>query len=210
MSTQRPYPGFLIALEGIDGVGKSTLAGLVEEQLRERKMEVVRTKEPTSGRWGQILRDSATSGRLSPEEEVETFIKDRMEHVETLILPALRAGKVVIVDRYYFSMAAYQGARGFDPDELLRRNEAFAPEPDLLVLLDLEPSAGLARVQGRGDKANLFEKDSALQRAREIFLGIKKPYLFKLDARQEPVVLRDAILGRFFQIAGDASSRSAR
>ena len=151
-----------------------------------RGLRVMRTKEPTTGQWGQVLRDSALTGRLSIEDEVETFIKDRQEHVSEKIMPALRDGMIVIVDRYYFSTAAYQGARGLDPAELIRRNEEFAPEPDLLVLLDIEVAEGLERVRTRGDRANLFEQTDTLRRAREIFLRIDKPYLQRLDARRAP------------------------
>jgi dTMP kinase len=129
----------------------------VQSALAAKNWVVLRCKEPTTGKWGQVLRDSALTGRLSLEDEVETFIKDRKEHVSTVIEPALREGKTVIVDRYYFSNMAYQGARGFDPMELMRQNEAFAPEPDLLVLMDLSPEAGLQRIRTRGDRANLFE-----------------------------------------------------
>ena len=197
MSKDSSYPGFLLVLEGIDGTGKSTQAQLIEEALTARHFTVLRTKEPTTGKWGQLLRDSAVTGRLSIEEEVETFIKDRREHVTEKIMPALRAGQIVIVDRYYFSTAAYQGARGLDPQELIRRNEEFAPEPDLLVLLDLEVTGGLERIQTRGDRANLFEQTSALQRAREIFLSLRKPYLLKLDARQDPKAICEMIVREF-------------
>ena len=66
----------------------------------------------------------------------------------------LRAGKVVLLDRYYFSTAAYQGSRGLDWREILRRNEEFAPEPDVLLILELDPRQSLGRIQGRGDQAN--------------------------------------------------------
>lgn len=196
-----PYPGFLIAIEGIDGAGKTTQAHFVQEKLQARKLTVIRTKEPTTGHWGQMLRDSALTGRLSLQEEVETFIKDRQEHVETVIKPALHAGQIVIIDRYYFSTIAYQGARGWDTSDLLQKNEAFAPEPDLLVLLDIEPKVGLQRIRTRGDRANHFEKTGTLRRAREIFLNIKKPYLFLLDARQEPDVLCQLIVNQFSVIS---------
>jgi dTMP kinase len=184
MNAASNLPGFLMAIEGIDGAGKTTQAELVQTRLESLGLPVVRTKEPTSGKWGQLLRDSAQTGRLSIADEVETFIKDREEHVADTIRPALQNGAVVIIDRYYFSMAAYQGARGLDPEELLRRNESFAPEPDLLVLLDVEVEKGLERVRARGDRANLFEQTESLRRARDIFLEIKRPYLLRLDARQ--------------------------
>lgn len=197
MSRAHPFPGYLIAIEGIDGAGKSTLTSLVQERLEAKNFRVVRTKEPTTGQWGQMLRDSAATGRLSLEEEVEMFIKDRKEHVETLIIPALREGKVVLIDRYYFSTMAYQGARGMDPEELMRRNEEFAPEPDLLVLLDVDPKLGLERVRSRGDRANLFENAGALEKARAIFNNIRKPYLCRLDGSQPLEKSRDLILEMF-------------
>jgi dTMP kinase len=174
----------------------------------ERKLRVVRTKEPTTGFWGQQLRDSALTGRLSIEEEVEMFMKDRKEHVETLINPALQEGKIVIVDRYYFSTMAYQGARGMDPEELMRRNELFAPEPDLLLVIDVDPKLGLQRIKTRGDRANHFENNSNLKRAREIFNSINKPYLQRLDGTQEPETLRDLIVRQFLALYAERMEHS--
>jgi dTMP kinase len=200
MNRPHPFPGFLIALEGIDGAGKTTQGRFLQERLEARGLRVVRTREPTAGRWGQLLRDSAVKGRLSLQEETEAFIKDREEHVETVLHPALREGKVVIIDRYYFSTMAYQGARGLDPLELMRRNEAFAPEPDLLVVFDIDPKGGRARIKLRGDQADLFEQTEALEKARAIFNSVSKPYLFRVDATLAPEVLRDLIEGRFWTV----------
>jgi dTMP kinase len=197
MKVSPPYPGFFVVIEGIDGAGKSTQAKLLGERLTARGHHVVLSREPTMGQWGKQLRASAQTGRLSIEEEVELFLKDRREHVNELILPRLRDGSVVIVDRYYFSTAAYQGARGLDPQELIRRNEEFAPEPDLLVLFDLPVEDGLARVRARGDQADHFEQVEQLRRVREIFLSIDKPYLVKVDARKEPGVIAEEILAAF-------------
>jgi dTMP kinase len=197
LKTHYQYPGYLIAIEGIDGAGKTTQAHHVQALLQARKLPVVRTKEPTSGYWGQLLRDSALTGRLSLDEEIETFIKDRMEHVDAVIRPELESGKIVIADRYYFSNMAYQGARGVNPQEIMARNETFAPEPDLLVILDLEPKAGLERVRTRGDRANHFEKTGALRKARQIFLDIKKSYLYRIDATQGVEQIRNLILTQF-------------
>ena len=200
MHKEHYFPGFLIAIEGIDGAGKTTQANLVQSVLQARKLNVMRTKEPTTGHWGQILRDSAMTGRLSLEEEVEVFIKDRQEHVETTIIPALKEGWIVIVDRYYFSSMAYQGSRGMAPEEIMRRNELFAPEPDLLVLIDIDPKIGLERIRTRGDRANHFETTGTLKKAREIFLGIQKPYKFKVDGRDHPDDTRDSIVRQFSAI----------
>ncbi|MGO8698897.1 MAG: dTMP kinase [Limisphaerales bacterium] len=208
MNRLHHFSGFLIAIEGIDGAGKTTQAHFVQERLQQRKLCVVRTKEPTTGTWGQVLRDSALTGRLSLEEEVDAFLKDRREHVETVINPNLKDGHTVIVDRYYFSNMAYQGARGANPDEIMQRNELFAPEPDLLVILDLEPRLGLQRIKTRGDRANHFEKTGTLKKARDVFNSIKKPYLFRLDATQEPETIRDLIVRQFSALATERIAHS--
>ena len=165
--------GLFIVIEGIDGTGKSTQASRLGEWFRAQGREVVVSREPTAGPWGKKVRESAASGRLSPEEELEYFLNDRRQHVEELIAPSLAAGKVVILDRYYFSTMAYQGARGFDPSEIRRQNEAFAPVPDRLLILDLDVDSALERIGARGDTANEFEKRENLERCQEIFLSLR-------------------------------------
>ena len=163
----------LIVFEGIDGTGKSTQVKLLATALREAGYEVVSSFEPTNGTHGSKLRASATTGRLSAEEEVELFIKDRREHVLTLINPSLEDGKIVILDRYYFSNMAYQGIRGIDMAEIRRKNEAFAPKPSLLFLLDLSIEKSLVRIQVRDSEGNEFEKSEHLRQCREVFLSLK-------------------------------------
>jgi dTMP kinase len=191
--------GILLAIEGIDGAGKTTQTHLVAEELRRRGFEVVTSKEPTDGKWGQMIRNSAQTGRLSPEAELNAFIEDRKEHVHELILPNLAQRKIVIVDRYYFSTAAYQGARGMDPLELIQRNETFAPEPDLLVLLDIEASVGVKRVNNRG-AVNLFETQALLTKSSSIFQDLKKKYLLKIDATGSTEEIRDKIVYNVLRI----------
>ncbi len=164
--------GLFIVIEGIDGTGKSTQAQRLGEWFTSQGREVVLSREPTAGPWGKKLRESAATGRLSPEDELEYFLNDRRQHVDELIAPSLAAGKVVILDRYYFSTMAYQGARGFDPAEIRRKNEAFAPVPDLLLIMDLDVDAALERIGARGDTANEFEKRENLERCRKIFLSL--------------------------------------
>jgi dTMP kinase len=175
--------GLFIVIEGIDGTGKSTQAKRLAEWFRSRGREVVLSREPTDGPWGKKLRESATTGRLSPEDELECFLNDRREHVEMTIKPALADGKVVILDRYYFSTMAYQGARGFDPAEIRRRNEAFAPQPDLLLILELSIESAHGRIGSRGDTVNEFEQRDTLTRCREIFLSLRnEPFARVIDA----------------------------
>ncbi|MFM2220601.1 MAG: hypothetical protein RLZZ553_349 [Verrucomicrobiota bacterium] len=175
--------GCLIVIEGIDGTGKTSHAKRLASYLSSLGREVVLSREPTDGPWGRKLRESASTGRLGPEEELEYFLRDRREHVENVIKPALVQGKVVILDRYYFSTMAYQGARGFDPQEIRRRNEEFAPVPDVLFILDVELDTALQRIGHRGDTANHFERRESLQRCREIFLSLQnEPFVRVVSA----------------------------
>ena len=175
--------GIFIVLEGIDGTGKSTQSKRLGEYFEAQGREVVLSREPTDGPWGKKLRESMTAGRLSAEDELQYFLNDRRQHVEEVIKPALQNGKVVILDRYYFSTMAYQGARGFDPIEIRRMNEEFAPQPDLLLILDLDIDTAHQRIGHRGDATNEFEKHESLTRCREIFLTLKdEPFVRVIDS----------------------------
>lgn len=190
--------GLFIVLEGIDGTGKSTQTRLLADWFREQGREVVASREPTDGPWGAKLRATAATGRLAPEEELDLLLRDRRDHVEQLIAPALAAGKVVILDRYYFSTMAYQGSRGLDPAAIRRANEAFAPRPDLLFILDLDVDTALARIGGRGDTANEFEKHESLAKCREVFMTlVGEPFVHLVSTADGP----DAVQTRLREIA---------
>lgn len=189
----RAMSGFLLVIEGIDGGGKSTLQRALAAWCRAQGHTVVTSREPTDGPHGKALRQSAIAGRLSPEAELDLFLKDRAEHVATLIRPALARGEVVILDRYYFSTAAYQGARGLDPQAIIAANEAFAPTPNLVLLLDLDPAAGHVRIGQRGTALDDFEGATYLAEVRRIFLTFDRPFIHRLDAtRDAETVFSDA------------------
>lgn len=195
--------GLFIVLEGIDGTGKSTQARRLGEWFQSQGREVVLSREPTDGPWGKKLRESASTGRLSAEDELQYFLNDRRQHVDDLITPSLAAGKVVILDRYYFSTMAYQGARGFDPVEIRKRNEVFAPVPDLLLILDLDVTTAHQRIGHRGDSANEFEKKESLERCREIFLTLKdEPFVRVVDSNGS----LDEVSARILQLVQSAPS----
>jgi len=186
--------GILVVFEGIDGAGKSTQVRRLTQSLRELGVPLRVDREPTDGPHGRRLRASATLGRLTAEEELELFILDRKEHVSGFIEPGLAAGEVVILDRYYFSNAAYQGSRGLDWREILRRNEVFAPAPDVLLLLDLSIDASSERIQSRGEGGTEFEKRGVLERCSEIYAQIRHPALRRVDARQSVELVAQSCL----------------
>jgi len=176
--------GRLIVLEGIDGSGKTTQARSLLRRLRRRGFEAGFFREPTRGRWGrEIKRLAARADSLTPEEELALFVKDRRENVARNLEPALRAGRIVVLDRYYFSTMAYQGAKGIDVGRIRRINEAFAVTPDLVIVLDVDAGAGLARIRGRKRRDELFEREDYLVRVREIFRGLRGPRFVHIDGR---------------------------
>ena len=162
--------GILIAFEGIDGAGKTTQVQLLGRSLQAAGEDVVLSKEPTDGPWGRQIRESAQNGRMPIEEEIRAFVEDRKEHIEHTIRPGLESGKIVILDRYFYSTIAYQGARGADRQQLTDFMKSFAPIPNVVFLLDVEPLVALSRIANdRGDTPNEFERADQLAVVRGVF-----------------------------------------
>lgn len=205
MRREPTEPGLLIVVEGIDGAGKTTLVESLRQHFAATEAGAVASKEPTHGKWGNMLRETAHSGRLAPDIEFEMLIKDRAEHVHELIAPAMHDGRSVILDRYFFSNAAYQGAAGLDPKSILEANRAFAPEPDVLILLDLDPATGLERIRTRGDVANAFEREDTLAIARQIFLDHmpERPSGVVIDARKPAAEVFTEALGAILRVISE-------
>jgi dTMP kinase len=177
------FPGLLIAFEGIDGTGKSSQIQLLAATLRGQGREVVTTREPTDGEYGQRIRQLYVKrDTVSREEELALFVADRREHVAQVIAPALAAGKVVLTDRYYFSTAAYQGANGLNVDDILRQNESFAPRPGLVLLLQIPVAEGLRRIrQLRGERPDSFEGEEYLARVAAVYDRLAGENIVRLD-----------------------------
>jgi dTMP kinase len=189
--------GLLIAIEGIDGAGKTSVAGALTQWCGERGLACHMSKEPTGVFVGEKLRRSAQLGRLSLDDELDLFILDRREHVKRTIEPGLSERAVIILDRYYYSTAAYQGARGADPAKIIEANEAFAPRPDLVLLLDSPVATGRQRIGMRGEEPNEFEQVHGLETARRIFLdqaGRNKNIVVIDATRSMKEVLADCIM----------------
>jgi dTMP kinase len=177
--------GFLVVFEGIDGTGKSTHADILAEAMRARGLSVLQSREPTQGEHGRRIRESAATGRLAPAAELDLFMRDRREHVANVLQPALDAGTFVVVDRYYLSTAAYQGARGLDPEAILAANEAFAPIPDIAILFQIAVDDGRQRIRHRGDgDGDLFEREEDLRRVATVFAALDRPYIARIDGNR--------------------------
>jgi dTMP kinase len=188
--------GRLVALEGLDGCGKTTQLPHVVAALREAGRDVVATREPTDGEWGRKIRVMAATGDLPPpDEELRWFMEDRAQHVQELIAPALAAGRTVVTDRYFLSTVAYQGARGLDWREILRASEARFPLPDLALVLEISAEVGLTRVRSRaGAPEPAFERAGYLARVAEIFASLDRDYVVRVDATRGEAAVRAALL----------------
>ena len=172
--------GFFLVLEGGEGGGKSTQAGLVVQWLREQGRTVLQTRQPggtpVGSRLREILLDPAT-GALDPRTESLVYAADKAEHVATVIAPALARGEVVVCDRYVDSTLAYQGAgRSIDASELARV-AAWATgdlRPHLTVVLDVDPAVGLVRAGRAGDGHDRIEAEPLEfhRRVRQHFLDL--------------------------------------
>jgi dTMP kinase len=188
--------GILVVLEGIDGAGKTTQALNLASRLKDLGYPAVYFREPTRGRWGREIRKKALlPDSLTPQQEQALFEKDRRENVARNLKPALKAKKVIILDRYYFSSMAYQGAKGIDPGRIRRENERFAPAADLVFILDVGARRGLARIAGRRRKDQLFERERYLGRVRAIFRSLKGRKFVRIDAARPAAQVEDRITG---------------
>jgi dTMP kinase len=190
-------PGALLALEGIDGSGKSTQAELLAGALQRRGLAVTLTREPGQGPAGQKLRGYLAGRRryLQPVVELALFIADRREHVARTIKPALAAGRVVITDRYYYSSVAYQGALGLDPDRILAANEAWAPRPRLVFILILPAALAVARLRrSPGRDRQVSEDRDYLEQVAAIYASLNGEHIHQLQAAASPEALHARIL----------------
>jgi len=184
MSNATVKRGVLIVLDGIDGTGKTTQAKRLLGTLKKKGFDAVYFREPSDSPWGrEIKRKAALADSLSAEEELDLFQKDRKENIAKNLKPALAQNKIVVLDRYYYSTIAYQGARGISPLMIQKMNEEFAVKPDLVFILDMPPREGLERIEkNRKEKDLLFEQEDYLGRVREIFRSFEDKNIFHIDA----------------------------
>ncbi|GAA6195231.1 dTMP kinase [Pseudophaeobacter sp.] len=154
--------GLFLTFEGIDGSGKSSQCKRLDEALRRAGYDVVLTREPGGSEGAEDIRRLVLEGdpaKWSAETEILLFTAARRDHMERTILPALAAGKVVICDRFADSTRMYQGMSRGDlratVDQL--HNLMIGREPDLTLLIDMDPATGLSRAKGRQGTEERFE-----------------------------------------------------
>jgi dTMP kinase len=195
--------GLFVCFEGGEGGGKSTQSRLLQQWLEGEGHDVVLTRQPGGTTVGQRIREivlSPETGELSNRTEVLLYAADKAEHVDTVVLPALRAGSVVITDRYVDSALAYQGAgrtEAVAEVEAVNRWATRDLRPHLTVVLDLAPQAGL----GRFEERDRIEGESLEfhQRVREAFvrMAAEDPeHYLVLDARGSIEEIHEAIRAR--------------
>lgn len=164
-----------IVFEGIDGAGKSTQCSRLYDYIAGCGTPSRRLAEPTDGPWGRRIREALRSGSPLPrDEQVELFIRDRMDDLSNNIKPCMEKGITIVMDRYFYSNAAYQGMDGLQPHKIISMNlEHGFPLPDRVYFIDLAADKAMSRVKSRsGENTELFEKQSFLEKVRENFLSI--------------------------------------
>jgi dTMP kinase len=175
--------GHFISFEGIDGSGKSTQAKMLTKTLEDLGHNVVLTREPGGSIGAEEIRRLVLQGdpdRWSAESEMLLFTAARRDHLEKTILPALDAGKIVICDRFADSTRMYQGLSRGDLRTLVDElHSLMIPrDPDLTVLIDLDPKLGLSRAKSRNTVEERFEDFgiSLQEKMRVGFLNLAEEY----------------------------------
>lgn len=168
-----------IVLEGIDGCGKTTQAKFLSEFLKKGDYEILMTAEPTKNEIGKFIREV-----LSGIHEVDAktlallFTADRYEHLKKIVEPALKEGKIVISERYYYSTIAYQEAQGVSRQWLLELNK-FVIKPDIAIVIDVDPKISAKRTKTQ----EIFENEEFLAKVRENYIKFDTEVI-KIDGEQ--------------------------
>ena len=180
--------GFFISFEGIDGSGKSTQIQRLGKYLETLGFDVIITREPGGSIGGEQIRNLLLQGavdRWSPETEILLFTASRRDHLERIILPALDNGKIVICDRFTDSTRMYQGMRGPSLRNLveLLNETVIKCDPDLTIIIDINPETGLMRAKSRKTVEERFEDFGVeLQiKMRQGFIKLSKEFNNRIE-----------------------------
>ena len=185
--------GKLIVIEGIDGSGKSTCAKNLAEKLNSINIKTIYTFEPTHSHYGAKLRDGMLSEDLDAEEELLLFVKDRKEHIEYMIKPALEEGYFIILDRYFYSSIAYQGAKGIDINRIMNLHKDFIIKPDIVFIFHLPIDIALNRIISKRGIADRFENETYLKKVDKIFYSFNEPFIYHIDTDKDIKIINDEL-----------------
>ncbi len=179
--------GFFITFEGIDGSGKSTQIQKLAKFLEDNGFDIIMTREPGGSVGGEEIRNLLLQGevdRWSAETEILLFTAARRDHLERIILPALQDGKIVICDRFTDSTRMYQGMRGPKLRNLVDNltEEVINCEPDLTIIIDIDPEISLKRAKSRETGEERFEDFGVdlQKKMRKGFIDLSKEFNFRI------------------------------
>ncbi|EWG99051.1 dTMP kinase [Halomonas sp. BC04] len=199
--------GRMIVIDGSNGAGKTTVIGALRDHLKYQGREALFTREPGGTPIGEKIREillSTDAGEMAPVTELMLFAAARAQHVREKILPALQAGKVVVCDRFDSATLSFQHhARGLPLELITTLNDLAVDglQPDLTIILDLDPEVGLARVGTRGSNLDRLEKETLdfLHKAREGYLTQARlnPERFVVVDASQPL---DHVLSEVLQV----------
>lgn len=186
-SAERRFPGLFVVLEGIDGSGSTTHTKLLGKALRQRGLKVVETCEPSSGPIGSLIRqvlqrrlfvaDAAGPRAFAWSTMALLFAADRMDHLDSTVVPALREGAVVLSDRYDLSSLAYQSCTAPSGDKVvpwIRELNAAALRPDLTLVIDVPVEVAEERRRARGGLEELFETRDLQARLAAVYADAER------------------------------------
>ena len=188
--------GFLVSLEGPEGAGKTSVLEALIPILKDRGIEILSTREPGGVLIGEKIREvilNPSHTEMDPKTELLLYIASRRQHLVEKVLPALAAGKLVIMDRFIDSSVAYQGfGRGLDKEAIDWLNE-FATDglkPDLTLYFDIEVEEGLARIAANSDR----EINRLDMEGLDLHRKVRQGYLSLLEKEVDRIVKIDASL----------------
>ncbi len=195
--------GFYVALEGIDGSGKTTIAGLLREMLVSRGIKCIIVREPWTPEAKKLL---AESRDLNPLVEAYLFAADRLVLHARVISKELEKGTLIIGDRSFIASLAYQVVRGV-PEEIVESINAFALKPNIIFLLDLPVEEALERIKSKNSKQlEHLEKKELLEKIRERYLLLaqtrKDLNIQVVNATKDPTSIAKEILKRIMEKLG--------
>lgn len=160
--------GAFIVLEGPDGSGTTTQSALLAERLKKEGHDVLLTAEPTDSAIGKFIREQLKLKTIPSASALQLlFCADRAAHIETVVKPALKAGKIVISDRYVISTLVYGEALGLDRDWLLRVNTPFL-EPDIMMIALPSFPVCMERLKKRR-QLDVFENAKFMRKVHDLY-----------------------------------------